>query len=203
MTMPERPATEGKPAGTPSRMLWVALAPPVLLFAVRAGLQWQEAQEPRAPALPLETVTTASGVFELLWPWLVALAAIVALLWGAKRLGRLGGLALVAWLLLWFGGSAALVERELNRRDLRTVSPMAARVLASRSVESSLRAAGGTRLYLQVDGLVGPRSMLSDDPRAAGLRPEDVISLDVAQGRFRGWFVTGWRPPGAASAGTR
>ncbi len=167
----------------------------MLWLAVRAGLQWREARAPRAPALPLETVTTVGGTSELLWLGLAGLVALAALVWGVRRLKHPGRLGLLAWLLLWLGGSVALLERELNRWDLQTASPVEARVLASRAVAPSPRAVGGTRLYLQVDGLVSPHSVLSDDPRLAGLRPGDGLSLDLTPGRFHGWFVTGWRLP--------
>jgi len=188
---------------------WLLFAPPAVLAGLRALLEWLNGRQSVTPALPLQQIPTPSGVFALLWPVVAGLALLLAFglllrrLGGRRAMPLLGGL----WLLLWLGGSAALLQRHFNEQGLflhdasapdatphlASTAPVAARVLANQFKPPSERGAGGSELTLQVSGLGAPRRLLLDDPRARQIRPGDTLALQFSRGRFSGLFVTDWR----------
>lgn len=192
----------GAAAGASSaRIGWLLFGPPALLVAVRGLLQLLDDRKNAIFALPLSPVSTTSGAMELLWPLLALLVVLVAGGWLLRRWGwRLAMPVLGAvWLLLWLGGSAALVQRHLNRQGivLQDMTPSAAndsaRVVTSQFKPASLRTLGGTELVLQVESLPIPQRLLINDARATGLKPGDRLALQLVPGRFGGLFVTGWQ----------
>lgn len=201
---------------TPSRNLrtvgWV-FAPPALFAALRWSVQWLADRQPTLPAPALVPVSTASGMFDLLWP--VALVVAVLLLVGGVvlRLGwrRCGPALAVGWVLLWLAGSAALVQRVLNQDGLvfstaaatgsaeATVPTVVARVLALQPKPVSLRSLGGTELVLQVADMPVPQRLLLNDPQASALKIGDGLALQLVPGRFSGLFVTDWQAAAPAA----
>lgn len=194
---------------------WLLFAPPAVLAGLRAVLEWLNDRQSAAPALPLLPVATPSGTLDLLWPIVMGLAMLGGLVLLLRRLGRRRAAPLLGllWLLLWLGGSAAMLQRHLNEQGLllhdasapdgapasaSSPAPARARVLANQFKPPSLRGAGGSELVLQVPGLDAPRRLLIDDPRARPIRPGDTLALQLARGRFSGLFVTGWRVASAA-----
>jgi hypothetical protein len=185
---------------------WLLFAPPAVLVGLRWVLQLSPDRLPGTPALPLAPVSVPSGWVELFWP--LALAALVLLAggWLLRRLGgrRAASLLGLLWVLLWLGGSAALLQRHLNQQGLllheaaapgNAPSPgsVLAQVLSSQFKPPSLRSMGGTALVLQVPGLQAPHRLLLDEPQAAQIKPGDTLLLAFSPGRFRGLFVTNWR----------
>ena len=204
-----------RPAATrrnSQRTAWLIFGPPAFMVAVRWLLQLADDRQNATPALSLVPVSTTSGPLDLLWPVAVGLAVLVAAGLLVRRLGwrRVMPAIGALWLLLWLAGSAALVQRHLNRQGLflqdmnaSATAPSAratARVVTAKFKPASLRSLGGTELVLQVSGLGIPQRLLIDDARAAPLKPGDTLALQFAPGRFGGLFVTGWQPAPAADS---
>lgn len=193
---------------------WLLFAPPALWVGLRAVLENLNERQPGPPALPLLPLTTPAGLLELLWPAAVVLALLVAFGLLLRRLGWRRAMPVlgVVWLLLWLGGSAAMLQRHLNEqglflRDATTPGAMSnpafvsARVLANQFKPPSLRGVGGSELVLQVSGLDAPHRLLLDDPQAVQIRPGDALVLQFARGRFSGLFVTDWQVASPGSPG--
>lgn len=189
---------------------WLLFAPPAVLVGLRWVLQMSTDRLPGTPALPLAPVSVPSGWVDLFWPLALAVLVLLAGGWLLQRLGghRAASLLGLLWVLLWLGGSAALLQRHLNEEGLflrdadapgQALRPGAvpARVLSSQFKPPSLRSMGGTALVLQVSGLQGPHRLLLEEPQAAQIKPGDTLALAVSPGRFRGLFVTDWQvaPP--------
>jgi hypothetical protein len=189
---------------------WLLFAPPAVLVGLRWVLQLSTDRLPGTPALPLAPVSVPSGWVELFWPLALAALALLAGGWLLRRLGgrRAASVLGLLWVLLWLGGSAALLQRHLNEQGLflrdaaaagEALRPGAvlAQVLSSQFKPPSVRSMGGTALVLQVPGLQGPHRLLLDEPQAAQIKPGDTLALAFSPGRFRGLFVTDWQlaPP--------
>lgn len=185
---------------------WLLFAPPAVLVGLRAVLENLSDRQSGTSALPLLPLSTPAGPLDLLWPVAVALALLVASGLLLRRLGwhRVMPVVGVVWLLLWLGGSAALLQRHLNEQGLflhdatapgATPNPafVTAQVLANQFKPPSLRGVGGSELVLQVPGLGAPHRLLLDDPQAMQIRPGDTLALQFARGRFSGLFVTDWQ----------
>ena len=198
---PAVPGTGAATGASSGRIGWLLFGPPALMVVVRGLLELLSDRENAIAALALSPVSTTSGSMELLWA-IVALLAV--LLTGGLLLRRMGWRRVMpalgaVWLLLWLAGSAALVQRHLNRQGLflhgMTLSAAtdSARVVTSQLKPASLRSLGGTELVLQVKSLEIPQRLLINDAKASALKPGDVLALKLASGRFGGLFVTGWQ----------
>ena len=201
--------SEPNPAGngwTSQRTAWLIFGPPAFMVAVRWLLQLVDDRQNTVPALPLAPVSTTAGAMDLLWPFALALALLIAAGLVIYRLGwrRVMPVIGASWLLLWLLGSGALLQRHVNRQGLvlqgmtaTAPAPVNARVVTAQFKPASLRSLGGTELVLQIDGVAIPNRLLLDDAGAASLKPGDTLALQLAAGRFNGLFVTGWQaaPP--------
>jgi len=191
---------------TSQHTAWLLFAPPAFMVGVSWILQLLTDRRGGTPALPLAPVGTTTGTLDLLWPVGLALIALAAVVWGLRRIGlRRALVALGAvWVLLWLGGSAAMLQRQLNRQGLllhsSAAAPLTARVITSEFKPANLHSLGGTELVLQVSGLDIPRRLLINDPQATSLKPGDALALQLAPGRFSGLFVTGWLAPQPAAS---
>ena len=185
---------------------WLLFAPPAVLVGLRAVLDWLNDRQGAAPALTLLPLSTPEGPLDLLWPVATALVVLTACVLVIRRMGwqRVMPVAAGLWLLLWLGGSVALLYRHLNEQGLflhevaaQGAAPnpgfVAAQVLASQFKPPSLRGVGGTELVLQAPGLDAPHRLLMDDPQARQIRPGATLALQFSPGRFSGLFVTDWR----------
>ena len=193
---------------TAQRTAWLLFAPPAFMVAVRWILQLIDDRQNAVPALPLVPVSTTAGTLDLLWPVALALAMLVAAGLVIRRLGwrRVMPVIGMVWLLLWFAGSSALLQRHLNRQGLvlqgmtaAASPPVMARVVTRQFKPASLRSLGGTELVLQVDKVAIPQRLLIEDASAAPLKSGDMLALQFAPGRFNGLFVTGWQVAPSAS----
>ena len=193
---------------TAQRTAWLLFAPPAFMVAVRWILQLIDDRQNAVPALPLVPVSTTAGTLDLLWPVALALAMLVAAGLVIRRLGwrRVMPVIGMVWLLLWFAGSSALLQRHLNRQGLvlqgmtaAASPPVMARVVTRQFKPASLRSLGGTELVLQVDRVAIPQRLLIEDASAAPLKSGDMLALQFAPGRFNGLFVTGWQVAPSAS----
>ncbi|MEO8014949.1 MAG: hypothetical protein ABI642_12460 [Polaromonas sp.] len=199
------------PAGngwTSQRTAWLIFGPPAFMVAVRWLLQLVDDRQNTVPALPLVPVSTTAGALDLLWPFALALALLIAAGLIIYRLGwrRVMPVIGAVWLLLWLLGSGALLQRHLNRQGLvlqgmtaAAPEPVKARVVTALFKPASLRSLGGTELVLKIDDLDIPNRLLLDDAGAASLKPGDTLALQLAPGRFNGLFVTGWQAVPAVS----
>ncbi|CAN5239344.1 hypothetical protein BH10PSE16_BH10PSE16_24900 [soil metagenome] len=181
---------------------WLMFAPPAFMVGVSWILQLFTDRQGGTPALPLVSVGTTTGTLDLLWPVLATLTALAAAVWGLRRIGLRRALVVLGavWVLLWLGGSAAMLQRQLNRHGLLLHGSAAAPVVAARVITSAFKPAnlhslGGTELVLQVSGLEIPQRLLINDPQAVSLKPGDALALEFEPGRFSGLFVTGWHAP--------
>ncbi|NDP62708.1 hypothetical protein [Polaromonas sp.] len=199
------------PAGngwTSQRTAWLIFGPPAFMVAVRWLLQLVDDRQNTVPALPLVPVSTTAGALDLLWPFALALALLIAAGLIIYRLGwrRVMPVIGAVWLLLWLLGSGALLQRHLNCQGLvlqgmtaAAPVPVKARVVTALFKPASLRSLGGTELVLKIDDLDIPNRLLLDDAGAASLKPGDTLALQLAPGRFNGLFVTGWQAVPAVS----
>ena len=204
------PQGKGWLAGwTSQHTAWLLFGPPAVMAAVRWLLQSISERQSATPAPPLAPVSTTASSLELLWPVALVLAGLAVAGWVLYRIGRRRSLPVLgaAWLLVWLGGSAAMVQRHLNREGLflqpgvsaaavagAGAVPVRASVVTSQFKKPNLHSLGGTELVLQVAGLQVPQRLLLDDAQAALLKPGDALALQLAPGRFSGSFVTGWQP---------
>lgn len=206
------PKGKGLLAGwTAQHTAWLLFGPLAVMAGTRWILQSISDRQSATPAPPLVPVATTSGALDLLWPVAVVLALLLAAGLALRRIGWrrclpvLGG----AWLLLCLYGSAALLQRHLNREGLflqqgvsvpAGESAVIARVIASQFKTPSLRSLGGTELVLQLPGLEIPQRLLINDPQAEPLKSGDALALQLVPGRFSGLFVTGWQALPSAGA---
>ena len=191
---------------TPLHTAWLLFAPPAVAVGLRWVLQLQVDRLSTEPALPLAPVTAPTGMMDLLWPVVVVLAVLGLVGWLKRRLGwaRIMPAVGLLWVLLWLGGSAALLRAHLNDEGLflhDITAPRAvpgptfvnAHVLVSQFKQPSLRSEGGVELVLQVPGLSLPHRLLISDPEAMQIKPGDTLALAFSPGRFSGLFVTDWQ----------
>lgn len=191
------------------RTAWLLFAPPAVLAGLRWLLDWQAGRGPQTPLLPLLPFAGAQTLPEMLWQvaWPLMVLAAAALggiaahrRWGARLVQ--GALA-VGWVLLCAAGCAALWLRYLNVQEVQPLAPVQAQVLGSHIQAPNPRSAGGAQLVLRVDGVEPLQQILIDDPQAAQWQPGQRLTLQWAQGRYRGWFVTGWQTtPNPAAVST-
>lgn len=206
MNRPELAQTGWLAGWTSLHTAWLLFAPPAVLVGLRWMLQLSTDRQPGTPALPLAPVSVPSGWVDLFWPLALAVLVLAAAGWLLRRLGgrRAASVLGLLWVLLWLGGSAALLERHLNEKGLYlhdaaapgaapTPGSVLAQVLSSQFKPPSVRSLGGTALVLQVPGLQGPHRLLLDEPQAAQIKPGDTLVLVFSPGRFRGLFVTDWQ----------
>lgn len=212
------PNGKGRLAGwTAQHTAWLLFGPLAVMAGTRWILQSISDRQSATPAPQLMPVATTSGALELLWPVAVVLALLLAAGLALRRIGWRRCLPLLggAWLLLCLYGSAALLQRHLNREGLflrdgfvlqqgATVfagaAPVVAKVVASQFKKPSQRSLGGTELVLQLPGLDIPQRLLINDPQAEPLKSGDALALQVVPGRFSGLFVTGWQALPSAGA---
>lgn len=189
---------------TSQHTAWLLFGPPAFMVGVRWILQLFIDRQNATPALPLIPVGTTTGLLDLLWPVALGLALLAGAVWGLRRIGSRRALIVLgaAWLLIGLAGSAAMVQRYVNREGLWLKSggvmsaappPVVARVVTRQSKMPNLHSLGGTELVLQVPGLAIPQRLLIDDPQAALLKSGDTLALQLTPGRFSGQFVTGWQ----------
>ena len=205
--LPEPAALTG---GRSQLAAWLLFAPPLLMAGLRWLMQQADDRVTATPAPPLAPVATASTPLDLVWPVLVALTVLLALVLLVRRIGwrRFMPVLGVVWALFWLAACGALLQQHFNREGLYlqpadavaasapavSAPPVPARVITAKFKPPSARGLGGTELVLQVAGLELPQRVLLDDARAAVLKPGDELTLRLAPGRFGGQFVTGWQP---------
>ena len=194
--MPQAPRTQAPRRRVSAAAAgWLLLAPPFVLMGLRSWLDAQQVHQTAQTGFALTAVSAPSGVMELVWPVLAAVALLVVFAFIVFRLGwrRVMPVAAVIWVVLWLAGSAALLQRQLNAQDLQPLPVVDARVLASQVKPPSARGVGGVLLFLQLPGLPAPHRVLIDDAQLSALKPGDTLRLQLARGRWSGRFVTGWQ----------
>jgi hypothetical protein len=172
------------------------------MVGLRSVLEVLGERQPQHLALPLTPVSAPGSVMELAWPLLAVLVVLAVLILCIKKLGwhRVMPTVGVVWVVLWLAGSGALVQRHLNQQTLTPMGPVVAQNLAGQAKRPNLHNTGGTQLFLKVPGYDVPYTVLIDDPQVAQLKPGASLTLNLAQGRFSGLFVTGWQTLAVAPA---
>lgn len=181
------------------RTAWWLFAPPAFLVGLRWVLEWQADRGLSITLLPLLPFAGAQTLPEMLWQmaWpllvllvFVAVGVVAYRRWGARPVQRT---LAIGWVLLCAAGCIALGLRYLNTHEVQPLASVQAQVLGSRIQAPSTRSIGGTQLVLRIDGVEPLQQILIDDPQAAQWAPGQHLILQWAQGRYRGWFVTGWQ----------
>lgn len=180
---------------------WIALVfgPAFAVVAVRWWLGTLAEQRP--PLYPMEPVSSYSGWFDMLAPWLggalACVAGVFALRAAGRRLGwaRIGVAVLIGWWLLCAAGAASALRSHFNRAALVPQPPVTARVIAVAERAASTRSSGGTLIFVTAPALGPPQRVLIDTLPADAVAPGADIVLQWARGRHSGQFVTGWAKP--------
>ncbi len=182
------------------------LLPLVVLVLVRAWLHFPLrgaagglppelalASEPDAFLSNLATVAGGLVVAGLLVWWLLGSRVrwvIRTTLWSL----------LLGWVLLWTAGTVQMVRSHLNQVGLKPSHSETLRVVAVRLEKPTVRGPGGARVYLDWPAQGGLHTTLIENPGEALLRQPERLTVEVAPGRWRGWFVVGWSLPDVARA---
>lgn len=185
--------------------VWLGLfAPAALLVVVRWWLDFQlnTAGLELPPALAL--ASTPSGVMQG-----VALGGVVALLvaglvvWlmrPAKHALQkrhqtvvLRSL-LVLWVLLWLGGTAGVVRNHLNRLNLQAQRELVLPLVGQQTSQPSVRSPGGVKVFLDWPDGGGLHTLMLENPLSQAVPQRGALVLQLAPGRWSGWFVTSWAP---------
>jgi hypothetical protein len=185
-------------------LLLLVVGPAALMVAVRWWLQWQvdrlaqplppalsPAGDPNALWLTVALVVTGCVVFGVLAWWLVRKPG------PAPRWLR--PVAVALWVLVWLAGTAQAVRSHLNVVGVQASQPEVLRLVGLKVIAASTRSLGGARLYLDWPAQGGLHTVLIDSPDEALLRQPARVQLQVAPGRWQGWYVTGWSLEAAPS----
>ena len=105
---------------------------------------------------------------------------------------------LLAWVVLWSAGTVQMVRSHLNQVGLQRSHAETLRVVAVRLEKPTVRGPGGARVYLDWPEQGGLHTTLIENPGEALLRQPERLTVQVAPGRWRGWFVVGWSLPDVA-----
>lgn len=178
-------------------LLLAVLAPVALMVVVRWGLQWRMdrlgvalppllslASDPDSVLLTAALVAAGCVVFAGLAWWLVRKPGPL------PRPLRTG--ALVLWVVVWLAGSAQAVRSHFNGLGVQASRTEVLRLVGLKAVAPSLRSLGGARLYLDWPEHGGLHTVQIESPSQALLQQPAHIQLQLAPGRWGGWYTVGW-----------
>ncbi len=178
-------------------VLLAAIGPVALMVAVRWWLQWRldrqdqalpaalsPASDPNAVMLTVVLVTLGCLAFGGLVWWLVRKPGPLS---RGVRVGALG-----LWALVWLAGSAQSVRSHFNAVGVQASRTEVLRLVGLKVSAPSLRSVGGARLYLDWPEQGGLHTVLIESPTEALLRQPARVQLQLAPGRWGGWYAVGW-----------
>lgn len=210
MTAPSEPPVSAPPGPAPLSQrarLWVANAV-VLPVIIWVGLRWQLRAQREAPGVQwltvLEPVPDPDALLRALLAWGVGLLlTALALRWAwavwAKPGTRVRRIALwtllVLWVLVWLGGSAAAWRTQANALGLHSPRTVELELVGLQQLEPSARSEGGARIFVVWPEQGGLYRAIVPEPSAELLAKPPRLRLELAQGRYSGWFLTGWAVP--------
>lgn len=176
------------------------LGPVALMVGVRWWLQFRLDRLPDSLPPALSLAGDPAGLLRTVALVVLGCAAFGLLAWWLVRkpgaptpLQRkvLSGL-LVAWVLLWLAGTAQAVRSHFNVLGLQPARTETLRLVGLKQTPPSLRSAGGARLYLDWPAEGGLHTVTIEAPSEALLRQPPSVQLQLAAGRWHGWYVLGW-----------
>jgi hypothetical protein len=184
-------------------VLSAVVAPVLLMVAVRS---WLEARLDRMgvdlpPALSpagdpqalMDTVIVAGLAclaFGLLVWWLVRKPGP-----GPRMHPSLKWGFLALWMLAWMAGSEEAVRGHFNALGLQPSRTVTLTLAGLKVNPPSLRSLGGARLYLDWPEQGGLYTVLVASPSEDLLKQPQRVHLQLAAGRWSGWYVLGWSVP--------
>lgn len=184
------------------------LGPVALMVGVRWWLQFRlerlslslppelaAAGDPAGLLRTVALVVLGCAAFGLLAWWLVRKPGAPSPLQRKVMQGLLA-----AWVLLWLVGTAQAVRSHFNVQGLQPTRTETLRLVGLKVQPPSLRSLGGARLYLDWPAEGGLHTVTVEAPSEALLRQPPSVQVQLAPGRWRGWYVLGWAVPGADSA---
>ncbi len=183
------------------------LAPAVLWVMVREWLQWRLAQLGAVLPPPLNPAGDPVALMRNIALVLLACLAFAALAWWLVRKpgparyrlppGRLAWVLLALWVVLWLAGAAQAVRSQLNVLGVQPAHGETLALVGVRQSPPTLRSVGGAQLYLDWPAQGGLHTVLVESPSPALLAQPPKVLLQVAPGRWHGWYVLSWSVPGA------
>lgn len=154
-------------AGDPSQlMFWVAVG--VALAALTGALVWWLMRKPADPEAAARYARQRGAVLKILF-WL--------------------------WVATWLLALASAWRSHANRLGLQTQRSVSMKVVAVQVQPASTRSVGGAKVYLDWPEQGGLHTVVLESPDEALLRKPTSLQLDLAPGRWSGWFVVSWRVP--------
>lgn len=181
-------------------VLLAVLGPVALMVGVRWWLQFRLdrlavslppelslAGDPAGLLRTVALVVLGCAAFGLLAWWLVRKPGAPTPLQRRVMLGLL-----VAWVLLWLAGTAQAVRSQFNALGLQPARSETLRLVGLKVQPPSLRSVGGARLYLDWPAEGGLHTVTIESPSEALLRQPAAVQLQLAAGRWHGWYVQGW-----------
>ncbi len=178
------------------------LLPAVVWVAAREWVQWRQAGLGRAlpPALspasdPVELLRTMGFV-------LVACLAFASLAWWLVRkpgpvrsrlsTSRFAWGLLAVWVALWLAGAAQAVRSQFNVEGVQAPHTETLKLVGLRVTQPTKRSLGGAQLYLEWPAQGGLHTVVIESPSPELLREPPTVQLQVAAGRWHGWYVLDW-----------
>ena len=155
-------------AGDPEQlMVWVALVS--VLAALMGVLVWWLMRKPADPLAAARHAVHRNRVLQgLFWCW------VAVGVWGLTQTWR----------------------AHANRLGLQPTRTVSLKVVAVQVQPASTRSLGGAKVFLDWPDNGGLHTVLLEPVTEPLLRKPDMLQLQLAPGRWNGWFVLGWTVPG-------
>lgn len=194
--------------GTPHRRFWLAmvLGPAACVVGTRWWLQFRLERMGVVPPPGLSPAGDPESLIRTLGLVGLACVAFACLAWWlVRKPGPWRGHPAFKWTLLGIWvlacglGTLQAVRSHFNALGLSATRIETLRVVGLRAQPPSLRSPGGTRLFLDWPAQGGLHSVLLESfPDTPDSRPA-LLQLQLAPGRWQGWYVLGWTVPASAA----
>lgn len=101
---------------------------------------------------------------------------------------------LVLWVVLWLGGTTGVVRNHLNRLNLQAQRELVLPLVGQQTRKPSVRSPGGVKVFLDWPDGGGLHTLMLENPLPHAVPERGALVLQLAPGRWSGWFVTSWAP---------
>ncbi len=183
------------------------LVPAVLWVVVREWLQWRLAQLGVALPPSLSPATDPATLIRTVALVLLGCLAFGLLAWWLVRKpgparprlppGRLAWGLLAVWVVLWLAGTVQAVRSQMNVLGVQPGHSETLALVGLRQTPPTRRSTGGAQLYLDWPAQGGLHTVQVETPSPALLQQPRRVQLQVAPGRWYGWYVLDWTVPDA------